>query len=73
MPTGKAWNMIVQINKDSNGKEVSVHLIAEGDQDRRSLAVLADAMQKQNQPRLYLDSHVITLKGVENILLATGK
>lgn len=65
--------MIVQINKDTKGKGVSVHIIAESEQDRKSLALLVDAMQKQNQPRLYLDSHVITPKGVENILLATGK
>ncbi len=67
--------MIIQINKDGKGKGkgVSVHLIAEDDHDRRSLGVLAETMQKQDQPRLYLDSHVLTKKGVENVLLATGK
>jgi len=67
--------MIIQINKDGKGKGkgVSVHLIAEDDHDRRSLSLLAETMQKQNQPRLYLDSHVLTANGVENVLLATGK
>lgn len=65
--------MIVQIDKASGGKEVSVHLIAQDENDRRSLGLLSEAMLKQKQPRLYLDSHVITPKGVENLLLATGK
>lgn len=67
--------MIIRIDKDGKGKGkgVSVHLIAEDDHDRKSLALLAETMQKQNQPRLYLDSHVLTSKGVENVLLATGR
>lgn len=65
--------MIVQIAKARGGKEVSVHMIAEDEDDRRSLSLLSGALLKQKQPRLYLDSHVITPKGVENLLLATGK
>lgn len=65
--------MIVQIAKASGGKEVSVQLIAQDENDRRSLGLLSEALLKQKQPRLYLDSHVITQKGVENLLLATSR
>lgn len=65
--------MIVQIEKARGGKQASVNLIAEGEDDRKSLGLLAEILQQQKQPRLYLDSHVITTKGVENLFLTTSK
>lgn len=65
--------MIIQINRDRKGKGASVRLIAQDDEDRKSLVILSDAMMKPRQGRLHLDHHVTTPKGVENLLLATGK